>query len=303
MQIKLLNQNTREPKLIYTSKAFAKLIDYLNTTHAKTYEFGFMGLVEKREDNYIVQDVEIHPQLCKTAFYETDDAKFPEWLNTTYPRPDQRKLIRLQGHSHVNMQTSPSGTDEEQILKLVDQVQDYYIQLIINQKLVNTCNIYSKELNLIYTNVSEYVIMNDEVLVKIDKQLNIINLQDCLKEPRINKDTQEIKFSSGISLKLDSIQPYYIISDEYLSINTFDKTITSNTNIDYNKEMNKMCKINTYVSSNSIFPYKQGKSILDDDDYYEDDYSYPYPYGSFDAYGNKTYPKTNKSSKPVKKGK
>lgn len=283
MTIEFLKQiETKVPRLIYKTQAYAKLQGLMSTTHAKDKEFGFVGLIEKQDTDYIVEDVFVFPQLCTATFFETDDDKYPEWINKTFKDVKDRKKIRLQGHSHVNMATNPSGTDQQQILKTLDEVKDYYIQLIINHKHQDTCNIYSKEDNLIYKNVDQYILVN-KVLINLSK-MTISNLDEVKTNPRINN--QLLMFDSGLSIVLDG--PYYTVNDEILVIDFKTKTTTLLQEKNYNQHINTMCRSKTYgVSYNKGY----GVSRKYDDDYdYDNRYSYA-DYGSkYDSYyGNSLF--------------
>ena len=156
------------PKLIYTTKAYRTLLAMMATTHAKTKEFMFLGFVEQSGKDYIVEDFFLVPQhMCSGAYCETSD-RYDTWINEAVPL-DKRRLIRLHGHSHVNMPTSPSGTDDNQIKELCVNVSNYFIQLIINHNMNNTVNIWDKTNNLIYSNIEQYIKINNSLIKVTNK--------------------------------------------------------------------------------------------------------------------------------------
>lgn len=255
MTIEFLQQiNNLRPRLIYTTEAYSKILDLMSTVHAKTYEFGFVGLITKENNDYIVESIHLFPQICSAAFFETDDNKYPEWVAKTFKEVKDRKRVRLQGHSHVNMSTTPSGTDKQQILDTLAEVKDFYIQLIINHKQENTCNIYSKEQNLIYSNVPQYLLIN-KVLLNL-KDYTIDNLKELKTNPRINE--QRLMFDSGLSIILDG--PYYTADDELVIADCKTKQIVSLTKNDYNTDMTKLC---TKKVSTPKYEYKYDSSYWD----------------------------------------
>ena len=167
------------PSLIYSTTAIKQILCMLKTTHAANKEFMFLGDVSKIGTDYLVNKVFLVPQQkCGAAYCETDDNKYPEWLAKNVPL-EQRKYIRLHGHSHVNMGTSPSGTDDSQIKNLCENVRDYYIQLIINHNLQNTVNIWDKEQKLIFNNVNQYIKIN-KTLVAFNSRTQTQLLQPVL---------------------------------------------------------------------------------------------------------------------------
>lgn len=160
------------PKLIYTTKAYRTLLAMMSTTHAKTKEFMFLGFVEQSGKDYIVEDFFLVPQhMCSGAYCETSD-RYDTWINEAVSL-DKRRLIRLHGHSHVNMGTTPSGTDDNQIKELCVNVSNYFIQLIINHSMTNTVNIWDKTNNLIYNNIDQYIKINNS-LIKVTNRTSLV---------------------------------------------------------------------------------------------------------------------------------
>lgn len=264
MELKLLTQN-KTPRLIYTSQAFAKILGFINTKHAQKYEFGFVASVSKENNDYYITDVFIHPQICRQAFYETDDDSYPEWFAKSFKTAEQRKTIRCQAHSHVFMSTNPSGVDNKQIMDLVDSVSDYYIQLIINLKLKNTVNLYSKTDNLIYYNIPEYVLVG-KTEIKLDDELSIANFDNLQKlkiKPTISSDYKQLTFKDLFTLHLGD-NPYYTISDNYLFVDLNANTISSLQKFNYDKVMTTYCKVE-YLKNNNIIP----SNLIYQDDYYK----------------------------------
>ena len=303
----LQTNNIVKPKLIYSEKAFIKIMNYMKTDHAKFKEFGFLGLTVKENDNYIVEDFIIPPQLTSSAYWETDDEKYTEWLNNI-PIGDRKKL-RLHGHSHVNMATNPSGTDISMLQQLIDNVSDYYIQLIINHRLQNFVKVYDKEKNIIYSSVEQFIKVNG-TLLKLTNSTSV-----SLNEPLDIKDgAHNIK---GGVIKINKTLSKDIINDIIL-LSTTDKEITfaiqkDNSIINLNienkkimKELEKQVKpmpgpLSTKSTSKS--PYYTSNLFSDDyyySDYYENDYSYMEK--QFDNYFKKYFPDLYKQ-KNTKKGK
>jgi hypothetical protein len=96
-------------------------------------EVQWHGLVTKiDEDSYVVDDILVYPQIATAATVTSDDEAYFKWLNEL---PDEQfNAIRFQGHSHVNMHASPSGTDDDYYETLVQHIKDYYIFFILNKR-------------------------------------------------------------------------------------------------------------------------------------------------------------------------
>ena len=204
------------PRLIYTSKAYATLQLMMGTDHARATEFGFLGLVQPVESDYLVLDFKLIPQEgCTSTYWESDDEKYPEWVAKNIPI-QSRKYLRLHGHSHVNMHTSPSGVDNVQINLMSNSVSDYFIQFICNHQMVNTINLWNKEANLIFENIEQYVKIAD-YYVKIDSKTNLtfdagrLNVENGVYIATNNT----LKINNSISLNFTDLS--VIINDEYLT--------------------------------------------------------------------------------------
>lgn len=126
------------------SKMFA-LVDNFNT------EIAWHGLARRDDEGkYTITDVVVYPQVVTGATVNTDQEKYQMWL---YELPDEVfPQVRAQCHSHVNMSTSPSGTDTNYYDQIVEQLgdEDFYIFMILNKRRDIFVNIYDKKYNVMY---------------------------------------------------------------------------------------------------------------------------------------------------------
>lgn len=144
-----------EPKVYITSDAYIKmrmLVDEMST------EVGWYGTVERMPalNSYIITDILVYPQEVTGATCNQNEEKMYEFeLDLT---TDQVNSKRFQGHSHVNMATSPSGVDETFYQDLLTQVEDYFIITITNKRNEYTTRFYDIANNVLYTEVPIEVI-------------------------------------------------------------------------------------------------------------------------------------------------
>lgn len=106
----------------------------------------------RRDDKgkYTITDVIVYPQVVTGATVNTDQEKYQMWL---FELPDEVfPLVRCQGHSHVNMSTSPSGTDTNYYDQIVETLgeEDFFIFMILNKRRDMFVNIYDKKYNIMY---------------------------------------------------------------------------------------------------------------------------------------------------------
>ena len=135
----------------FTEKAWQKqqaLIREFST------EVGWHGVAFRGEDpdknEYTITDILVYPQEVTGATVTTDQKKYQEWLMSH--DDEVFNNIRMQGHSHVNMSTSPSGVDNSLYERILDQMEGsmFYIFLIYNKRGEKTYKIYDLDKNILF---------------------------------------------------------------------------------------------------------------------------------------------------------
>lgn len=181
-KIRLLKETLGvEAKVIYSSKALKQLKTFMSSTHARTYEFLFLGYVERKDMSFFIKEFFLVPQAkCSATYCETDDDRYPDWIAKNIPM-NKRNKLRIHGHSHVNMMTSPSGVDNTQLTRLIDEVDDYFVQLIINHQMNYTVNIWLKKENIVIENATQYLEINNYILPLVSNTLKV-EIKDGNKE-------------------------------------------------------------------------------------------------------------------------
>ena len=112
-------------------------------------EIAWHGTVQKiADDKYMVLDILVYPQKVTAMTVESDEAHYATWLNEL--PDDVFNSIRLQGHSHVNMGVTPSGTDDDFYETLDEHVKDFYIYVIMNKRNEIYTEIHDVANNLVY---------------------------------------------------------------------------------------------------------------------------------------------------------
>lgn len=123
-------------------------------------EVAWHCLVEKHTDNrYLIYDVLVFPQEVTGTTADGVDGDYEMWVATL---PDEQfDYMRCHMHSHVNMGVTPSGVDENYYSKLMTQVSDYYITMIINKAGNYHLRFYDKENNIMWSEL-EFIICNKD---------------------------------------------------------------------------------------------------------------------------------------------
>lgn len=153
-----LTEEIVPPTIWFTVDAMMKIKTLMASTPG---EIAWHGFVTPVEAGYIIYDVTTYPQTVSAAAVDSDDDKYPPWLVNL---PDERAAVmRMQGHSHVNMSVSPSGMDTTFFQKMLTQIDDYYIFMISNLKGDIWINVYDIEQNILFEDkdLNYGVLLND----------------------------------------------------------------------------------------------------------------------------------------------
>lgn len=128
-------------------------------------EIAWHGLAYRGEgdkDEYYITDILVYPQEVTASTVTTDQEKYQMWL--MQQEDDVFNNIRMQGHSHVNFSTSPSGVDNALYDRILDQLDDdmFYIFLIYNKKGDRMYKIYDLAKNILFETTDVNVTILDD---------------------------------------------------------------------------------------------------------------------------------------------
>lgn len=106
--------------------------------------------MDENKDEYYITDILVYPQKVTGAAVNTDQIKYQTWLMDH--NDEVFNQIRMQGHSHVNMSTSPSGVDVTFYEKILNQLDEdmFYIFMVWNKKKEKTIKIYDMAKNVLF---------------------------------------------------------------------------------------------------------------------------------------------------------
>lgn len=148
----VLDGGKHEAHIYYSPMAWVKqckLLDEFNS------EVAWHGVARRGDDpeknDYFIDDIVVYPQTVSGATVTMDENSYAKWL-TDHFEDERFEHLYMQGHSHVNMATSPSAVDlshQADILEMLDD-DGFYIFSIYNKHLVNTNKIYDLRKNLMF---------------------------------------------------------------------------------------------------------------------------------------------------------
>lgn len=146
---------------------------------------------DESKDEYYITDILVYPQKVTGVTVNTDQVKYQTWLMEH--DDDVFNQIRMQGHSHVNMSTSPSGVDDTFYEKILNQLDEdmFYIFMVWNKKNEKTIKIYDMAKNVLFET-------ND---VKIEILDGDIGFEKFLKSAKEMVNDAPTTYGSGRSYK------------------------------------------------------------------------------------------------------
>lgn len=134
-----------KPRIIYTPLAWTKQFLLIMSQSGEIGWHGVVEVVDRAKNIYKITDVIVYPQMVSGATVQTDELTYSNWLGS---QPDDIfNGLKAHLHSHVNMGTVPSGVDEADKDKIVEQLrkdkpEQFYIFMIWNKRLEYSADIY-----------------------------------------------------------------------------------------------------------------------------------------------------------------
>lgn len=105
----------------------------------------------EEQNEYLIEDILVYPQSVTGAYVDMDHEGYNKWIFDNRDN-EQFANIRLQGHSHVNMPVSPSGTDLNHFKELLSGIapDEFYICTIWNKSLNHNTRIFDMKKNIFF---------------------------------------------------------------------------------------------------------------------------------------------------------
>lgn len=186
----------RKAKVVYTELAWQKQSALVRDFDK---EVAWHGIATREPDEdgkdvYMIRDILVYPQEVTGATVNTDQKKYEEWIMEF--DDDVFNNIKMQGHSHVNMGTSPSSVDLTHQEKIIEQLDDdsFYIFMIWNKKNERTVRIYDMMKNLYFSGDDV------EIVIQIESDGVLSFIEDAKKmvtEKKYEKKQQPATSSYG----------------------------------------------------------------------------------------------------------
>ena len=148
---KTFDKTSEEAFLVFSEKAWVKMQSLIQEFDK---EVAWHGVTYRSDDDtvneYVVEDIVVYPQEVTGATVHPDPEEYANWLAEL--EDEVYDNLKLQGHSHVNMGVTPSGTDNEQYESTLQGLpeNDFQIFVIWNKKGDYTVKIYDLKKNTLF---------------------------------------------------------------------------------------------------------------------------------------------------------
>ena len=152
--------------------------------------------------DFRIKDVLVFPQYTSGCFVDDerdDPLEFRKWLDTL--TDEQYEQRRLWGHSHVNMGTSPSGTDTDMFQRFAEtscaaQINRFAICVILNNRFDMYWWVKDAKTNQTYTSTKHEV----NVMIEVEDGLsNLEYFEEMKGRVRDIRPTTYFLFNKGYS--------------------------------------------------------------------------------------------------------
>lgn len=136
--------------LYYTPSAYMKMRLLVDNFSSEVAWHGFIKRISANK--FLVYDIVVYEQFVTGVHVDTDEEAYNKfvadlWMN--HEEPDF--CFNFQGHSHVRMAVSPSGTDlEDQKRLMSNQKKGFYVFTIQNKNHEANYWIYDYDNNIVY---------------------------------------------------------------------------------------------------------------------------------------------------------
>lgn len=141
-----MNKANNKVAVKFTTRAWYKILALVASFDT---EIAWHGIAKRGDYEYIIDDIVVYPQCVNGCTVTTDQNEYTWWM---MEQPDTIfNSIRLQGHSHVHMDTMPSTTDRDlydRLIYQIDQSDEFYLFMIINKHGEIYCEVHDAKMQI-----------------------------------------------------------------------------------------------------------------------------------------------------------
>ena len=169
------------PQIIISPLALDKMNLYIDECDQ---EVGWLGTAVREGKVIKIIDMFLFDQEVSAVTTDITEEGLSSFAEELLKQPDGIDIwnnIKVWGHSHVNMATNPSGTDDDQMDTFVECQHDWFIRIIGNKRGSLRVDLFDYKLGVIYNDMPWVIGYSEEeihiynIIVELEKQLDLIN--------------------------------------------------------------------------------------------------------------------------------
>lgn len=186
------------PEVLINPNALVKMQLYVDGC---TDEIGWLGTARRNDNIYIIDDVFLFEQEVHGATTEINPEGLSKFAEELLQKPEGMDIwnnMKVWGHSHVNMSTSPSGQDDKQMETFSQNGHDWFIRIIANKNGSLRIDLYDYKLGLIYNELPWEEACSPDELTIIQQINQLESTLDGLRKQRT------VQFKDPIKKEIDN---------------------------------------------------------------------------------------------------
>lgn len=187
------------PKIFINIDAINKMKEYIRQS---SLEIGWLGTARRFSNQIFIDDVFLFKQEVHSTTTEITTEGLNDFAMELLSQEDGVEIwnnMKVWGHSHVNMSTSPSSQDDKQIEVFSQNADDFFIRIIANKKDDFRIDLYDYTTGVIYEQLPYEVDYGEDkdiiesLYKKIEEITEAINLRIKPNETMVEEIKTEIK--------------------------------------------------------------------------------------------------------------
>ncbi len=187
-----------------SATAFAKMNMLIQNFDSEVAWHGVVHRDEEVPNVFHITDILVYPQTVTGATVNTDQRAYETWLYSF--NDDIFNHIRMQGHSHVDMDVFPSGVDMDHQRGILEQItgDDYYIFMIWNKRYEHFVRVFDFRSNTLYDTEDVDVYIGE---AGVNLNAFLANAKEVVKQ-----QTYTLSYQSGTSASAATAKPAHVKS-------------------------------------------------------------------------------------------
>lgn len=181
----------KKPTLLINAEAYLKMFMLVDIANE---EISWHGLVKRKDNIFNLYDIVMFPQINTSVHSGTDGEEYAKWMyekqtDEEFPSED----LRCHGHSHVQMGTSASSTDDAYQEDMIQNIEngEFYIFMILNKQRSMNIYLYDFEQQIMFTEKD----INLQIMTQDNEEIISWAVEEIDKNVTVSRPTYSYKYT------------------------------------------------------------------------------------------------------------